>query len=91
MLRQEPGLEIWTCEPDESRALERVKELRPDVVIIEHRKPATNLGNTLRRMLQACKRLKIIELDPDDETICIYSSHQQLVKQVQDLVEAIER
>ena len=67
-----------------SQAIERVNTLQPDVVIIEHHKPATDLGNTRRRMLQTCKKLKIIELDPEDESICIYSSQQQVIKQVED-------
>lgn len=91
LLRQEPGLEVLVCEADVSRAIERVKELKPDVVIIEHRTPATDLGNALRRMLRACEKLKIIELDSEDDTISIYSGRQQVIKQVQDLVSAIEQ
>jgi DNA-binding NarL/FixJ family response regulator len=91
LLRQQPGLEIWVCEADESRAIESVKALKPDVVITVNRIPPTNPKNTLRSMLQACEKLKIIELDQEDENICIYSSQQQLIKQIQDLVEVIER
>jgi chemotaxis response regulator CheB len=90
LLRQEPGLEVMVCKADVSLAIEQVKELKPDVVIIEHRKPATDLGNALRRMLKACEKLKIIELDAEDNAISIYSGRQQVVKQVQDLVEVIE-
>jgi hypothetical protein len=42
-------------------------------------------------MLQACEHLKVIELDPEDDTICIYAGQQQVIKQVQDLVTAIEQ
>ena len=91
LLRQEPSLEVLVCEADVSRAAERVKELKPDVVIVEHRKPATDLGNALRRMLRTCEKLKIIELDSNDDTISIYSGRQRVIKQVQDLVEVIEQ
>ncbi|MCJ7550175.1 MAG: hypothetical protein MUQ30_10900 [Anaerolineae bacterium] len=91
LLRQQPGLEVWVCEADMSRATERVKALQPDVVIIERRKPATDLAHALRCMLPACEQFKVIELDPEDDTIWIHSSRQQVFKQVQDLVEAIEQ
>jgi chemotaxis response regulator CheB len=91
LLRQEPGLEVWGCRADVSRAVERVRALQPDVVIIERPNPSTDLGHTLRRVLRACEQLKVIELDPEDDTIWIYSSRQQVFEQVQDLVEAIEQ
>ena len=91
LLRQEPSLEVWACEADMSRAIERVKALQPDVVIIEYPKPATDPEHALRQMLRVGDQLKVIELDPEDDTIWIYSSHQQVFKQVQDLVEAIEQ
>jgi len=91
LLRQQPGLEVWGCEADISRVTERVKALQPDVVIIERRKPSTDDGHTLRCMLLACEQLKVIELDPQDDTIWIHSSRQQVFKQVQDLVKAIEQ
>ena len=89
LLRQQASLEVWNCEMDVSRAIEHVKTLKPDVVIIEHRTPVDDIGCAVRLMLRECEQLKVIELDPEDDTICIYSSRQQVFEEVQDLMEAI--
>ena len=91
LLLQEPDLEFLGCETDLSRSLERVRALKPDVVIIVNERDANDLGDTLRTALQACGQIRVIELDPEDNAIGIYSGKQQVIKQVQDLVEAIVR
>jgi chemotaxis response regulator CheB len=90
LLRQEPGLEVVGCEVDVSKVIERVRELKPDVVIIERNKTVNDAGNTLGSMLRVCKKLKVIEMDSEDDTISIYSGQQQVIKHVQDLVTVIE-
>ena len=89
LLQQEKCLEFLGRVIDVSKVIERVKDLKPDVLIIEKSIVETDLGLTLRYMLRSCDRIRIIELDPEDETICIYSSRRQVIKQVQDLVEII--
>ncbi len=90
LLQQEKCLEFLGRVIDVSRAIERVKDLKPDVLIIQKSIVETDLGQTLRYMLRSCERIKFIELDPDDETIRTHSSRQQITKHVQDLVETIE-
>jgi chemotaxis response regulator CheB len=91
LLRQEPGLAVWSCEPDVNKAVERIHALQPDVVIVEHRELAVDLKDAVRQMLRACEHLTVIELDLEDDTACIYSGQQQAIKHVQDLVEVIEQ
>jgi chemotaxis response regulator CheB len=91
LLRQEPGLVVWSCEADVSRAIERVKALQPDVVIVEHRAAGDDLRDAVRQMLRVCEHLAVIELDLEDDMACIYSGQQQVIKQARDLVEAIEQ
>jgi DNA-binding NarL/FixJ family response regulator len=90
LLRQAPGLEVWVCAADEGEALARIEALQPDVVVLEHQEPATDAGHALKHILRANEQLKVIELDPQDDTIWIYSTQQQVFRQVADLVAAIE-
>jgi chemotaxis response regulator CheB len=90
LLQQEEGLDFLGCEVDVNQAMERVKTLKPDVVILERSQAVAELGNVLERILHMFDHLKVIELDPKDDNICIYSGQQQVVKQVQDLLKAIE-
>jgi DNA-binding NarL/FixJ family response regulator len=90
LLRQEPALEIVVCETDVGRAMERIKELRPDVVIFEANGPEADVGQVVRRLLRENLKLKVIELNLRDNTVCIYCGEHRVIKQVADLVEAIK-
>ena len=85
LLRRETGLEIVGRETDEEKAIERIKELRPDVVILDSDDPA------VIRILREQLGSKVIGLNLQDNTICIYRGEQRVVKEVKDLVEAIEQ
>lgn len=91
LFRQESRLEVCGCEVDVSKAPERVKALKPDVVILERREPVKDLGHAVRLMVRECEQLQVIEMDPEDDTMCIYSGRQLIFKQLDDLMGAIER
>jgi chemotaxis response regulator CheB len=90
LLIQEPCLEFLGCENDVIKAIERVRNVKPDVVIVEKDILSTDCGQTLRNMLWSCTKLKVIELDPADESIHIHSNQLKVVKRVQDLVDVID-
>jgi hypothetical protein len=90
LLNQESNLNFLGCENDIKNAIVRVEYLQPDVIIVEKDLLETDQGHPLRCMLRSRIQLNIIELDPEDETISIYSCHQKIIKQVQDLIEVIE-
>jgi DNA-binding NarL/FixJ family response regulator len=89
LLRHEPGLEFLGCETDVSRSAERVQTAKPDVVIIVNESTTSDLGATLRNSLEACGHIRVIELNPDNNAISVYSGQRQIIRQVGDLVEAI--
>jgi chemotaxis response regulator CheB len=91
LLSQEPGLEVWTCEADASSVVDRFHTLKPDVIIVEHREMAADLGDALRQMLRICERLVVIELDLAGDSAHIYSGQQQAIRQVGDLLGAIKQ
>jgi len=90
LLRQEPGVEIVGRETDVDNAIERIKELQPDVVIFDSGDLACNLTPAVMRILREGVGTKVIGLNLQDNTMCIYRGEQRVVKEVKDLMEAIE-
>jgi len=88
LLRQETGLEIVGREADADKALERIKELRPDVVVLDSADLCDPMP-VVMRIFREGVGAKIIGLNIQDDTICIYRGEQRVVKGVEDLVEAI--
>jgi TorA maturation chaperone TorD len=90
LLRRETGLEIVGCERDVDKAMERIEELWPDVVIVDSSDPGVDLTPEVMCILRERLGTKIIGLNLHDNTLCIYRGEQRVVKEVEDLVEAIE-
>jgi DNA-binding NarL/FixJ family response regulator len=90
LLRQEAGLDIVGREADADKALERIKEIQPDVVILECAEPTCDPTLAVMRILREGVEIKVIGLNLQDNTMCIYRGEQRVVKDVKDLVEAIE-
>ena len=91
LLRREAGLDIVGREADADKALERIKEIRPDVVILDCAEPECDPTLAVMRILREGLETKVIGLNLQDNTICIYRGEQRVVKDVKDLVEAIEQ
>ena len=90
LLRREAGLEIVGRETDVDKAVERIKELQPDVVILDSADPACDPTPAVMRILKEGLGTKVIGLNLQDNTLCIYRGEQRVVKEVKDLMEAIE-
>jgi DNA-binding NarL/FixJ family response regulator len=91
LLRRETGLEIVGCEADIGQALECVKELLPDVVIVNDADVSCDPTSAAWRILKEGVVPKIIGLNLQDNMMCIYRGEQREVKKVEDLVRAIEQ
>jgi len=90
LLRRETGLEVVGREADVDNAIGRIKELQPDVVILDSGDPASDPTIAVMRILREGVGAKVIGLNLQDNTICIYRGEQRVVKEVKDLIEAIE-
>jgi chemotaxis response regulator CheB len=90
LLRQQAGMEIVGREADVDSAIERIKELQPEVVILDSGAPACDPTPAVMRILREGVGTKVIGLNLQDNTMCIYRGEQRVVKEVADLMEAIE-
>ena len=90
LLRRETGLEMVGREMDVDKAIGRIKELQPDVVILDSGDPACDLTPAVMRILREGVGTKVIGLNLQDNKMFICRGEQRVVKEVKDLVEAIE-
>jgi len=90
LLRRQTGLDIVGRETDVDKAVERIRELRPDVVILDSADPAGDPTPVVTRILREGLATKAIGLSLQDNTMCIYRGEQRIARGIEDLVEAIE-
>jgi len=90
LLRQYSTLEIRSCESDLGAVLACLQTFQPQVVILDsdqqHGAPASEWMHILR----SWPEIKLLGLDLEDNSICIYRGETQQVREVEDLVRAIE-
>jgi TorA maturation chaperone TorD len=90
LLRQEPAVELVGCETDAGRAVDQIKELRPDVVILDSSDPMCDRALAMMRILREGLGTKVIGLSLQDSTICIYRGEKRVAREMEDLMDAIE-
>jgi DNA-binding NarL/FixJ family response regulator len=90
LLCGEAGLEIVGREMDLEKGLERIRELRPDVVIVDDGDPTHDPMSAVMRILRERLGTKVIGLNLQDNMVCVYRGEQRMARGVEDLLEAIE-
>jgi DNA-binding NarL/FixJ family response regulator len=91
LLQDDAGLELVGRETDPDRAIERIKELKPDVVILDTEQATCNSEPVLMRIFQEQLGIHVIELNLQNNRICIYHEEQRIIRQVEDLRQAIDQ
>jgi len=91
LLREEEGLEIVGRETDANRAVERIRELQPDVAIVDSADPACDSGSIVMRILREGPRTSVIGVNLEENTLSVYHGERRAVTGVRDLVEAIQK
>ncbi len=89
LLRDQGDVEIVGAEGITPESLARIRELRPDVMVVaasgEHQR------DLVMRLFDEVPGAKIVGLDLDDNRIRIYYHAVKVGRQVEDLVEAVRR
>lgn len=91
LLDAEPELEVVGWEVDIEVAIHQILDLQPDAVLLITNSSLSQPMNSGQQFLRAGVTAKIVELDLDDSSVCIYQGAQQPIKATGDLVHAIER
>jgi DNA-binding NarL/FixJ family response regulator len=86
LLREDAKLDIVGQEADIGRAFERIRELRPDVVILDSDEPDLEVGH----ILKVSPDIKVIGLSLQNNNLYVYRASQRVTRSVSDLMEAIK-
>lgn len=89
LLRGEAELEIVGRETNVETAIELIKQLQPDAVVVDSNDREVDLKPVVMRILEKTQGTKIIGLNLEDNTLQVYRGEQRIAKRVEDLVEAI--
>ena len=90
LLSQEEGIEIVSRDTDLSASLECIRKSDPDVVIINCDDPDPELTMTVMDILRDRLGIRVIGLSLRNNQISIYRGEKKDVRQVEDLLMAIE-
>jgi DNA-binding NarL/FixJ family response regulator len=90
LLLQETEVEIVGRETSIEQATASIKQLRPDVVIIDNDDISSNGITELLKIVRTNPGVKIIHLSLQSNNLYIYQAVHTEVQSVEDLVEAIK-
>ncbi len=90
LLTHQAKVEIVGQEADATRAIERVKELQPDVVIVDNDPSADDPAAFALNILKAGIKVKVIGLGLRDNALYIYRKERRIAHGVEDLMKALE-
>jgi DNA-binding NarL/FixJ family response regulator len=90
LLSQQAELDIVSRETDLSAAVECIRTSRPDVVIVDCDNPEPDLSSAVMCILQERLGVCVIGLSLRDNRISIYRGEDREVRQVEDLLAAIQ-
>ena len=90
LLRQEATLEIVGQTTDPEEAVEQIKALQPDVLVVDREGCDTACTLKMLRLLNEDISPCVIGLELNKNGLWIYREEQRTVSQVRDLLEAIQ-
>lgn len=91
LLRREGGMEIVARDTDTARAIEHVRQMHPDVLIMDSADPACASIPFVMQVSQVGNGTRVIGLNLRENEMCLFWGEQRVVTGVKDLIEAIRR
>jgi DNA-binding NarL/FixJ family response regulator len=85
LLRQEAAVEIVGRESDLDQALVQIRDLTPDVVLVNSADASCYPTAAMYRLMNEITGTRIIKLNLQNNTVCIYREEQREVEEVGDL------
>ena len=86
LLRQEANFNIVGQERELDQALEQIKELQPEVVILE----SDDRVPQVTQILHASPNVRVISLSLQNNDLHIFQAKQWIARETEDLVKAIK-
>jgi DNA-binding NarL/FixJ family response regulator len=89
LIKYKTHIEVVGQETDVERAIQRIGEIEPDVVILDGDEPPYNSISMVFRILKQHSIPKVIGLNLQNNNLYVYEARQWMARSVEDLVTAI--
>ena len=90
MLSEQSGIKIVGRDTDPVRALEQIRELHPDVVILDSKDLASTPGSIVADILREVPETKVISLNLENDRMRIFHGELRIAHGLDDLMQVIE-
>ena len=90
LLKREAGIEVVGIEECGESALDFVRLLEPDVIIIDSKDRVPCSKTIIPRIMQERPKVRVVFLSMSDNNIDVYQKHRIAATRSMDLVEAIQ-
>ena len=90
LLGQQEVLEVLGCESDEDEIRHHLQTFQPHVVILNSAQQDGATTPEWMRILRDTPGIRLLGLSLQDNSICIYRGEIQQVREVEDLMRAVE-
>jgi chemotaxis response regulator CheB len=90
LLHKESDLEVIGQEMEIERAIEAIKKLEPDVVILDTEGLSYGSVRELMAILKAASIVRVITLNLHNNTLHVYRAKRQIAKGTEDIIQAIK-
>ena len=90
LLDAQPELEVIGWETTLEEASQRVQQLQPDAILLVKKGSLSPGLSEGEHLLRASGRATIVELNLEDNNVCVYSGEQLAIHEIGDLVRVIE-
>ena len=90
LLHQQSGAIVLGREQDMAKAIQQIFELQPDIVIFDCNDEQIDISSAVMQILQKGVNTRVIGLDLNENMIYTHTREQQVVKEIDDLLKAVE-
>lgn len=91
LLSHNTRLNVVGCESDIDRAIEQIKALAPDSVIVDAGDLIGDITPVVTRILAARPESQVVQVSLDSNTLNIFRRQQKAAQGVDDLMQVIEQ
>jgi DNA-binding NarL/FixJ family response regulator len=89
LLQQRHGVKVVGFTGTDEGALDQIKKLKPDVIIVDAGRAAPEPGLLLSRLLQEQREARVLRVSLQDNTAALYTGRSWTANAIEDLIEGV--
>lgn len=89
LLEQQGGVKVTGVAAKTEEGLERIRALKPDVILVEAEKGMPEPSWLVTRLLQEQPEARVVRVSLEDNTASLYTGRRWVANRVEDLIRGI--